>query len=93
MVMKMTDLHKELRDAQQAKDSLEYLEEIFDTLEKELIQSWLEAPARDADGREGIWLMVKSLHKLQNVLETKIDTGKLAKQQLEQERINDRREK
>ena len=84
--MMMTDLHKELREAQRAKDSLEYLEEVFDTLEKELVQSWLEAPVRDTEGREGIWLMVKSLHKLQGVLGTKIDTGKLASHQLEQER-------
>lgn len=58
---------------------------IADTLaliEQEYIEEWKNSPARDVDGREKLWLMVKTVRKFQSELESVIATGQIAKHRL-----------
>jgi hypothetical protein len=55
----------------------------FVAIEEELILQWKNSPARDADGREKLWLMLAMLQKVQNCLQATLDGGKLAKKELE----------
>ena len=54
----------------------------FDAIEQEIIEQWKNAPARDEDGREKLWLMLKLAGKFKLALQTTLDTGKLAKAEL-----------
>lgn len=60
----------------------EILLEAFATIEQEYTQQWLNSPARDQDGRERLFLMVKTLHRLQTELQTVVQTGQVAKHKL-----------
>lgn len=60
----------------------EILQEAFATIEQEYTQQWLNSPARDQDGRERLFLMVKTLHRLRTELEAVLQTGQVAKHNL-----------
>lgn len=49
---------------------------------EELLEQWENSPARDAGGREQLWLMIKMLTRLTNNLESLMMTGKMATEQL-----------
>jgi hypothetical protein len=57
----------------------EAFDRAFANIEQEHIQAWLNAPARDLQGREEIWKTVKLLHKVKATLEAAMMDGKLAK--------------
>lgn len=60
----------------------------FADIEQEYTQAWINAPARDHEGREELWKMVKLLHKLRSTLESTLGDGKIARAELEhQERL------
>lgn len=66
--------------ANRAKEVLEnetYIE-AFALIEQELTEQWKSSPARDAEGREKLWLMQRLLAKLKVTLESTMDSGKLA---------------
>jgi hypothetical protein len=48
-----------------------------------LTEQWKTSPARDQDGREKLWLMLKLLDKVQLCLQSSLDSGKLAAKELE----------
>jgi hypothetical protein len=50
----------------------------FAALERECLAEWRRAPARDVDGRERIWLMLKLTERLKAHFETLIAYGTLA---------------
>lgn len=52
--------------------------ESFGVIEQELIEQWKKSPARDAEGREKLWLTLRLLHQLRGRLESVVDTGKAA---------------
>jgi hypothetical protein len=63
--------------------------EAFATIERECIAEWRRAPARDVEGRENLWLMLKLAERLRAHFESLINNGKLAGEriaQLEKER-------
>ena len=60
----------------------ELLLEAFTTIEREYTQQWTNSPARDQAGRESLYLMVKTLHKLQAELTSVVETGQLARHNL-----------
>lgn len=73
----------------------EAFDRAFADIEQEHIEAWINAPARDVEGRENLWKTVKLLHKLRSTLEAAMTDGKLAKVDLEhQERMlaEDRRQ-
>ena len=78
------DNERDILRGQQAKELLEHplLAEAFTTLEQEILSEWQNSPARDIEGREKLWMMLKLAQRVKSALETLVDTGKLAKHQL-----------
>ena len=56
-----------------------------DAIKKEYIEAWLNAPQRDKEGREEIWLTIKLLDKLKATLEATMMDGRMAR--IETERL------
>jgi hypothetical protein len=50
----------------------------FAALERECLAEWRRAPARDVEGRERIWLMLKLTERLKAHFETLISDGAIA---------------
>ena len=64
----------------------EIMVEAFTTLDQRLTNEWANSPARDTEGRERLWLMLKLLKSVEGHLKEVATTGKMAALKLEQER-------
>ena len=60
----------------------ELLLEAMEAIKAEAIRQWCEAPARDVEGRERLWLMVKITEKFEANLHTHIAKGEFASAKL-----------
>ena len=60
----------------------ELVQEALATLKAEYLKAWEASPARDAEGRERLWVMVKLVEKFRGHLEQVFEAGKLADAQL-----------
>lgn len=58
--------------------------EAFAVFAKEVQDRWSKSPARDAEGREKLWLSSKILDRLEQHLRSVMDSGKMAKATLAQ---------
>jgi hypothetical protein len=83
----MSDTAKEISRGQQAAELLEHplLAEAFSMLKGQYQSAWESSPARDAQGREELWRLLKSLNAVEGHLKTVVETGKLARIQVEQD--------
>ncbi|HEX7644845.1 MAG TPA: hypothetical protein VF472_21805 [Burkholderiaceae bacterium] len=52
-------------------------------IRQEIIEEWEKTPARDQEGREKLWQLLKMQEKLKGLLQSTLETGKLAKLELE----------
>jgi hypothetical protein len=52
--------------------------EAFAAIERECLAEWRRAPARDVEGRERLWLMLKMTERLKAHFVSLIDSGRLA---------------
>lgn len=57
----------------------------FDLVEAAILDAWKKSPVADEKGQHELRLMIKLLGDLKANLKTAIDTGKLAKVQVERE--------
>lgn len=63
----------------------------FEAIEKEVIDQWMQSPARDLDGREKLWSYLHLLKKVRTQLTSTLETGKLAQIELQhQQTLRDR---
>ena len=63
----------------------------FDAIETEVINTWKLSPARDEVGREKCWVYLMLLQKVKTQLTSTLESGKLAKLDLQhQQSIKDR---
>lgn len=60
------------------------LSEAFEIVEQELVNQWQNSPARDAEGREKLFLTLKCLHRAKAHLTSVLETGVMAKATLAQ---------
>lgn len=51
-------------------------------LRDEIMQQWRNAPARDAEGRERLWVMLKLLERIEAHIATVAQTGRMASKQI-----------
>lgn len=58
------------------------LVEAFTETRAEYIAAWEKTPVRDHEGREKLWLMVRTLDKVKGHLLTVMEGGKLAEREL-----------
>jgi hypothetical protein len=77
-------LHREIVRGARAAELLnnELLQESLATLERDYIEAWKIAPARDTDGRERLWQAVNIVGKVRDHLVKVTNNGKLAQRQL-----------
>lgn len=60
--------------------------EALDGYKDRLTREWAASPARDTEGRERIWLMLRTAEAVEAHLRELMETGKLASIQIEQKR-------
>lgn len=60
----------------------ELLDEALSAIDREVMEQWIDCPARDKEGKEALWQLIKTSRKFRSVLNGYIDTGKLATEQL-----------
>lgn len=60
----------------------ELVQEALTTIKSEYVKAWEASPARDAEGRERLWVMVKLVEKFKGHLEQVWDSGKIADDKL-----------
>jgi len=86
----VSSLETRLYKGDQAKLVLEneVFQSVFDDIEKDLIESWKNIPSspKHADDRERIHLALSMLGKVKASLVTTLETGKLARVELEYQR-------
>ena len=72
--------HEDVHRGKAAKDLLDnpLLTEAFTAIREQLQAEWLASPARDAEGREKLWLMTAMLKKLETHITQHIQTGENA---------------
>ncbi|MBV9522745.1 MAG: hypothetical protein JO010_08130 [Alphaproteobacteria bacterium] len=58
--------------------------EAFAAIERECVEEWRAAPARDVEGRERLWLMLKLAERLRRHFESLVHGGKLAGERMAQ---------
>lgn len=88
MTQEDDQLHGEIDRARQAQELIEHplFREALDTYRQRLMTEWADSPARDTQGREHLWLMLKTADAVQRHLEQLMQTGRLASLQLENKR-------
>lgn len=60
----------------------ELLKEALAAIDKEVMEQWIECPARDKEGKEALWQLIKTSRKFRSILNGYIQSGKLATEQL-----------
>ena len=58
------------------------LQEALDAIEAEIVKQWEQCPARDAEGKEALWQLMKTSKKFRSLLLGYVNTGKLAAENL-----------
>ena len=63
----------------------------FNAIEQEVIEQWTNSPARDSTVREQCWIYLMLLRKVKTQLKSTLETGTLARLELQHEQsIKDR---
>lgn len=83
--------HKLLVEQERGRQATELLEhplmkEAFSTIRQEFTQAWQSSPARDQEGRERLWHLLKLTDRLEGFLTETVTTGKMASMQIEEAR-------
>lgn len=77
---------KEIQDGVRAEYLMEEMKPYFDMVRDAIVKQWESSPIRDKEGQNELRLMRKLLNDLEANIKTVIDTGKMAKIQVERER-------
>lgn len=56
--------------------------EALAAIDAEVVKQWQDCPARDRDGKEALWQLMKTAQKFRRILIGHIETGKLARENL-----------
>ena len=82
--MDQDKLEYERRRAAEAQDLLDnpLLQEALETIRASVDKEWLDAPARDTEGRERLWMMRKLTDKFEAHLTSIVNDGKIASKKL-----------
>ena len=62
------------------------VQEVLDSLEKDIVSAWENTPMRDVEAREKAWMYYLTVRKFRNTFINFIDTGRMASLQLETKR-------
>ena len=83
--MSQTTLEDRLFLGDRAKEVLENeaFSAAFDALEKDIVDQWKASPAKDEDARQKLWQYLQMAYRLRENLQRTLETGKLAKLELQ----------
>lgn len=83
----MATIDQRIYDAEQARAVLdnEAYHWAIEKLKQEYVDAWLNSPAKSADDRESLYLMVKMVDRMKGHLEQRLMDGKQAQLQREHE--------
>lgn len=72
--------HEDVERGRQAAELLAHplLSEALNAIEAEVVQQWEQCPARDMEGKEALWQLMKTGKKFRGLLNGYIQSGKLA---------------
>jgi hypothetical protein len=84
----MSTLEQRLYLGDRAKEVIEneVFVDAFTQIQNEVIEQWTNSPARDAEGRERLWTYLQMLKRLQAQLQQTMESGQLARIDLEHKR-------
>lgn len=84
----MATIEQRIYDGERAREVLdnEAFAAAFSDIKQEISDTWAASPARDAEGREHLYQLLRLADKLEATLRKSLDTGKLAKQELAHKR-------
>ena len=79
----MTDAEAAHRGQEAARllDS-DVMREALGALESEIVGQWEQCPARDKEGKEALWQLLKTKKKFERLLLGYVETGKLSRENL-----------
>ena len=69
-------------EAQEVLSSPAYVS-AYSSIEQEFISAWIYSPARDAEGREKLYLSIRMLRKVQGRIEAQMTDSKMAQSELD----------
>jgi hypothetical protein len=77
----------EQQDIDRGRQAAELLESpllkaALDAIEAEVVAQWEQCPARDTEGKEALWQLMKTSKKFRSLLTGYVNTGKLAAENL-----------
>jgi len=80
-----SSLNQEVKQGRDAEYLLEnpVFQQTFDYLKDAYFKAWEQTSVEDSQSRENVWMMYKTLDTVHGHIKTYVDTGKLAKKQLE----------
>ncbi len=78
------NLHEDVERGRQAGELLQHplLLAALDAIEGEVVRQWEDCPARDKDGKEACWQLMKTSKKFRSMLNGYVQSGKLAAENL-----------
>jgi hypothetical protein len=78
------EIQQRIYNANRAKEILdnEVFQQVMDDLQTEIIEQWKNSPARDEEGRQNLWSLLKLSQKFQLILKSSLETGQLAELEL-----------
>jgi hypothetical protein len=81
-------IEQRIYDGDRARELLEneVFQQVFADYKQEITDRWMKSPARDEEGREKLWTFLAHLNKLELMIRTTLDSGKLAVKDLEYQR-------
>jgi hypothetical protein len=81
-------LEKQIYDGDRAREVLENeaFQQVFADYRTEITEQWMNSPARAEADRERLWTYLTMLNKLEAMLKTTLETGKLRRLDLEHQR-------
>lgn len=62
------------------------VQEALTTIRDRCLQEWEDAPVRDVEGRENLWLMYRMSKQFEAHLNTVMETGKIATKQIAEQK-------
>lgn len=74
------EIEQRIYNGNRAREVLENeaYQDAIESLKQEIVEQWKQSPARDEAGREKLWSLLKMADKLEAILRTTLETGKLA---------------
>ncbi len=78
------NIEQRIYDGNRAREILEnpVFAEALKAIQEEITEQWKQTPARDVEGREKMWLMLKISEKFEATIRSTLETGKLAELEL-----------